>query len=663
MDMKDNTVEKTVLSTIDENHESKNWNNNGNVNLYINDTASVFSGASGYTGIISSVGAEYQSSDTLVAMIGVGEYNGLPNLDGVIKDYENVIKTFSTHWKYNILFQLANNRCIYTSDIKALKLEANQDYKLKWNSSEIDTFVELTRKHIIQENHDGLIFIISSHGDSGKVMYDSNCEQYELEYLFAMYRPAASALLESYHEAQEESNYLSQIPKVFVLDMCRGGIAAKPVKTRKLITEKKQEQEKEKRKKKENQTDEELKTDKLVCSKQNSDGNLTTTAPISKQHDNTKSKNNASNEKMTLKSVTKEDAQLFATEVSNFCMIYGTAEGFVSSDGSEKGGLFLRNFCKVFSDKKFVSNHYLNDIILKIREYTKREATILSDALPFTQMVETEGTLEKNVRFCIKMAHFGFGMFDYDNLNNNEEIPRKLLITNLSPSHEIAALVEYEYTTEDRQEMLNNLAHCTRNDSKESLFKTYKFKMIEAGGGMHEFKKPIFDRVFITLFVIDENNGTAGAINSNDEMKSKKNSENEHSDDELHRERYDRLESKDDYLYFENDRLTRMYDLPLKCSKSKKHHLVQTPISGNVSCHNCGSIDVHMYYTHSFVCRMCGYYVCPKCCHDMVLSNHIKRKNNSANGTKNIEAINKQRKKVGELRLSYSNKKMLTSCL
>ena len=32
--------------------------------------------------------------DSLVGIIGIIEYDGLPKLDGVIKDYENVMKTF-----------------------------------------------------------------------------------------------------------------------------------------------------------------------------------------------------------------------------------------------------------------------------------------------------------------------------------------------------------------------------------------------------------------------------------------------------------------------------------------------------------------------------------------------------------------------------------------
>ena len=61
----------------------------------------------------------------------------------------------------------------------------------------------------------------------------------------------------------------------------------------------------------------------------------------------------------------------------------------------------------VFKDRDFVSKNYLNNIILKICQLTKRNATILSNLVDFTQIVETEGTLAKNVNFVRKMAHFG----------------------------------------------------------------------------------------------------------------------------------------------------------------------------------------------------------------------------------------------------------------
>ena len=65
-----------------ESYERKNNNNDDfgdDTKAYINDTASEFSDMSRFTGYVSTIGQdEYQASDVLVAIIGVGEYHGLP---------------------------------------------------------------------------------------------------------------------------------------------------------------------------------------------------------------------------------------------------------------------------------------------------------------------------------------------------------------------------------------------------------------------------------------------------------------------------------------------------------------------------------------------------------------------------------------------------------
>ena len=78
-------------------------------------------------------------------------------------------------------------------------------------------------------------------------------------------------------------------------------------------------------------------------------------------------------EKFTLKGIGKDTATNVATNSSNFLKIYATPDGYSVGDGAANGGLFLRSFCRVLKDTNFVSKHYLNDLILKIRKYTKRE--------------------------------------------------------------------------------------------------------------------------------------------------------------------------------------------------------------------------------------------------------------------------------------------------
>ena len=40
-------------------------------------------------------------------------------------------------------------------------------------------FIEDSRKYIVQNKHDGLMFFLSSHGDRDNVLYGSQCEMYQ----------------------------------------------------------------------------------------------------------------------------------------------------------------------------------------------------------------------------------------------------------------------------------------------------------------------------------------------------------------------------------------------------------------------------------------------------------------------------------------------------
>ena len=96
----------------------------------VNDNESLFSDQTHFTGVVSSLGDLYRLDDPLIVIIGVGKYDGMPNLDGVPKDYENIIKTFSMYWKYNVLYKLDNNEFIYTNEID--ELNDNINYKSEW---------------------------------------------------------------------------------------------------------------------------------------------------------------------------------------------------------------------------------------------------------------------------------------------------------------------------------------------------------------------------------------------------------------------------------------------------------------------------------------------------------------------------------------------------
>ena len=66
-------------------------------------------------------------------------------------------------------------------------------------------------------------------------------------------------------------------------------------------------------------------------------------------------------------------------QMINFCMIYANVDGFYVGDCAVNGDIFLENVCKVLKDTKFVSKHKWTEMIFKIREYTKRDATLMGN--------------------------------------------------------------------------------------------------------------------------------------------------------------------------------------------------------------------------------------------------------------------------------------------
>ena len=74
----------------------------------------------------------------LVVILGVGEYDGMPNLIGVKKDYQNLIAIFNKLFKYDILYKLSNNKF---NDNKS-NGNINDSFKLKWLSDELLYFID-----------------------------------------------------------------------------------------------------------------------------------------------------------------------------------------------------------------------------------------------------------------------------------------------------------------------------------------------------------------------------------------------------------------------------------------------------------------------------------------------------------------------------------------
>ena len=178
---------------------------------------------------VSSISDPFMMNDVLIVILGIGEYDsGLDNLVGVRKDYNNIIHTFVKHWKYKVLYKTSDMNVVYSNDMHMI--EKNRNYKLYWTCDDIELFVEQARQHVVKNKHNGMIFVISSHGDRDKVICDSNLEEYDLDEIFNAFSPQWKLLLQSYKETEDESNHLFQIPKIFCIDSCRGNYKAKLTK-------------------------------------------------------------------------------------------------------------------------------------------------------------------------------------------------------------------------------------------------------------------------------------------------------------------------------------------------------------------------------------------------------------------------------------------------
>ena len=570
--------------------------------------------------VVSSVAPAFRIGNPLIALIGIGEFDGkLDNLLGVPIDYQNLIDTFVKIWKFSAFYQLSNGKTVYLNDIN--ELEDKKNYKIKWNFDEIKLFVKQATKLIMENKHDGLVFAISGHGNKGNVIYDSFCKSHKMNEIFRILSPQYEMEPESSQQQtqNDESMYLSRIPKIFFLDVCRGSKQATmtpaylPAHSDQIEMKHQHLQEIQ-----------EQKTQKIQQIQKNKTQKVTNDQSLHKSLHKQK-------ESFALKAITKDQAQVLSPEMSNFYNIYANIDGFAVADGSKHGGIFIRSVCKVFKDKKFVFTHELEKIILKIRDYTKREASLCDFVYTnFTQLVQDVSTLEKSIIFgnnintdinATNIVDYGsythsdnnkklsynfrnisniisgnnYNDFEIDDEIDDQMEQDKLVVTNLSQTNKIGVLIEFEENNEDRNEML-----VYAGSASEDGLHGKGYTIIETNGGNRAFKRMRND-VFITLFVLNVNRS------------------NNIVNDEI----YDRRRFMfDNYLYFKNTSLTSLIDLRPKCNSSDNsgiYFLRQAKCNTNLTqqatkCKECNEHEKDLS-EHWYFCRECKYYLCESCCH------------------------------------------------
>ena len=512
--------------------------------------------------------------------------------------------------------------------------------------------MEKVRKCIVNNRHNGLIFGISSHGDRDKIMYDSECESVNLDAIFSMFSPEANCLLSTYEETEEETDHLFAIPKIFFLDMCRGNLKPKLAKLdggqhdtsggsassfsayttndAKAVPKHSPDTngweldcivsdqlsswqndgadvenefelqqlmmaiEQSTQVKNEDTNSANTKDDMAKEEKENptEDKDAIVATGLSLHNNNQDCDIDGSEEAFKFKSLTKEEAQTMIAQMANFSKVYANVEGCSVADGSQNGGIFLRSVCKLFNDTQFILKHGWTDIIFKLREYTKRDASLVNNLFNFTQLVEDEGTLEKQVRFAsryLNLVPLDEIAEDDDELESN-----KLIITNVSP-YKLAVLVEMEENLETRYTRLGKLSRC---DEKE--FEKNKFTIIDAWATIDS--KEIFREFFyITLFRLGRYTGKV----FNYQMCEKK-----------------KFSSKE--LYYVNDKLIDIDDALPKCRVlvNEKHVLSQGAYKATDKCAICQKQIGAPNMRESYRCPTCKYSVCKNCC-KLVISRKI----------------------------------------
>ena len=192
-------------------------------------------------------------------------------------------------------------------------------------------------------------------------------------------------------------------------------------------------------------------------------------------------------ESFAMKGITKEDARALFSQMSDVCKLYANMKKFAVADGSENGGMFIRSICKCFGSNKFILQHEWSDIVIKIREYTKRESTI--ESWNFTQLVETESTLERPLVFgskYLKLTPILPQQTDLGQIINASS----LTVSNLSPDTTIAILVENKRHQSNRLSMLQKITNST---TPQEAAQSFDFVIIDASNSNdrdHDYDVP-----------------------------------------------------------------------------------------------------------------------------------------------------------------------------
>ena len=302
-------------------------------------------------------------NNPIVIIIGISDYSekadakGWETLDGVPKDYENVIDMFTKKWNYFVCYKNNDNEIVYTNTVGNIKDKTNQqfyqNFKLSWTKDEISKFCEQARDIAIKQQHNAILFVVSSHGSDQNSIIDSDGAPYRINRLYNIFRYNKKNADDEKDEDNKmnveeivDDKHLLGLPRFYFIDACRGTGTQEPI---------------------------EKKIDLNV-------------------------------NYIKLKGqIQKNTVEILSPQVNEVTM-FATVAKFASADHSENGGLFLRSVVKVFSNAADNINIQSkdakwSDIQIDIKKDTRKNSLIYNDEIQFVQVPEEKTTLEVRVKF------------------------------------------------------------------------------------------------------------------------------------------------------------------------------------------------------------------------------------------------------------------------
>ena len=294
---------------------------------------------------------EKQVKNPLIVLLFIGEYSKNSQFEDVIaaqRDYILAKNCFNKVRGYSTVYMRDDKKKSNNNDNEnknnnnnnnELKLVRNRNkmvkdcFKLEWSCDEIENFNERIISKVLNDkdvNYDGLIYIISGHGDSDDRVFDSYGEEYGFAFILNKFD-------------NKSCRALRGKPKIFIIDTDRGNEEAK-LHLRSINVEDKKEM------KIETTTDKKLNATEKEKEKEKETEKENKSEDISKKLD-------VSNEEIW--------NERYYCKFDNFRIIYSNTKGYKKNDlhTNKKGSCLIRAITKVFNHDKTFLHKRLTDII------------------------------------------------------------------------------------------------------------------------------------------------------------------------------------------------------------------------------------------------------------------------------------------------------------